>query len=427
MTLLDRTNALPDLWNAPYLCGIGGIGVSGVALLLLDLGMTVTGSDLRRSEITDMLEIRGVKIAYEPSPDRVSKASVLITPTSFPPKHPEILEARKRAIPILTRTQALAQLCTALGGHITLCFGTTARAKLARFAKYLPHTGWCSGAACTDGTPHAKIRNSMFLDLDEREFFEHPELWQAFPHADVVIADWQKNAHNYYSPQCTLNSFLEQAKQRPSPGCTLFPIHDSPDEFVFKYLSHETERDYRFYLNNGMLSLCSQSLLDPILPKGIRYSGTYADAGALAAAVVWFHEHGITPPYKDIRCIGWFNRLHNGQYHDIRMHPVNIRIALETLQSYTPNAPIFAAIKPFASTLFAYSPETWANIFKSANQLYIITPPYEGCTDEDCFQFCSQLMDNHISAQCVTVIQAKELAKDKTNWIWIGAPDLVNA
>ena len=174
-----------------------------------------------------------------------------------------------------------------------------------------------------------------------------------------------------------------------------------------------------------MLSLCSQSLLEPILPKGIRYSGTYVDAGALAVAVVWFHEHGITPPNKDIRCIGWFNRLHNGQYHDIRMHPVNIRIALETLQSYTPNVPIFAAIKPFASTLFAYSPETWANIFKSANQLYIITPPYEGCTDEDCYQFCSQLIDNHISAQCVTLIQAKELAKDKTNWIWIGAPDII--
>ena len=426
MMPFDETNALPDLWNAPYLCGIGGIGVSGVALLLLDLGITFSGSDLRRSEITDMLEIRGVTIAYEPNPDRVSKASVLITPTSFPQKHPEIIEAQKHNIPILTRTQALARLCSALNIRVTLCFGTTARAKLSRFAKFLPNTGWCSGAACTDGSPHARIGRSMFLDLDEREFFDHPELWTSFPNADVIISDWQENALNYYPPQCTLNSFLKQAKQRPTPGSTLFPILENPDEIQFRYISHDTERDYIYKFRNGMLFLSSQSLLDPILPKGIRYSGTYIDASALAAAVVWFYEHEITPPNKDIKCIGWFNRLHNGQYHDIRMHPVNIQIALESLLMKAGNAPIYAAIKPFASTLFAYSAEIWANIFKPVEKLYIITPPYEGCSNEDCDIFCRHLCDSDIDAQCITLEHAKEIAMNERNWIWIGAPDIIH-
>lgn len=418
MMPVDSFGALSDLWKAPYLCGIGGIGVSGVALLLLDLGVAVCGSDLRRSVITEMLEIRGVRIAYEPNPARISAASVLVIPAGFPANHPEVLEARKCRVPVLTRTQALARLCSSLGIRTTLCFGTTSRGKLSRFARFLPKSGWCSGAACQDNTPHARIGRTMFVDLDEREFFDHPELWADFPGADVIVSDWQEPSAGYYRPGATLGAFVAMALERPAPGCTVYPVRTTPHALDFRCRMHGSESDCAFEMHRGML-------FSSILPEGIRCRGTLVDAGATAAACVWFHARQKPLPHKDIQCIGWFERTGKGRYHDIRMHPVNIRIAIETLIEKAGNAPVTVAVKPFASTLFAYSADIWAEVFEPVGQLWIITPPYEGCTEADCLEFCRRLCERHIPAQCVSLARAQDEARHVRHSLWIGAPDIV--
>ncbi len=93
-----------------HFIGIGGIGMSGIAEVLLNLGYVVTGSDLRESEITRRLTDLGGTIAFGHSPDNIGTADVVVTSTAVRPDNPEVLEAQRRLIPVIPRAEMLAEL-----------------------------------------------------------------------------------------------------------------------------------------------------------------------------------------------------------------------------------------------------------------------------------------------------------------------------
>jgi UDP-N-acetylmuramate--alanine ligase len=93
-----------------HFVGIGGIGMSGIAEVLLNLGYRVSGSDVRRSPITDRLETLGGKIFEGHSASNVEGAHVLVTSTAVRPENVEILEAAKSQIPVIPRAEMLAEL-----------------------------------------------------------------------------------------------------------------------------------------------------------------------------------------------------------------------------------------------------------------------------------------------------------------------------
>lgn len=93
-----------------HFVGIGGIGMSGIAEVLSNLGFQVTGSDARRSPVTDRLEKLGVKIAEGHNAANVGDAHVVVRSTAIRDENPEIVEARHRAIPVIPRAEMLAEL-----------------------------------------------------------------------------------------------------------------------------------------------------------------------------------------------------------------------------------------------------------------------------------------------------------------------------
>jgi len=94
-----------------HFVGIGGIGMSGIAELLLNLGYRVTGSDLRRSEITDRLEALGARIAVGHDASHVPPdGHVVVISSAVRPDNPEVLEAHRRKIPVIPRAEMLAEL-----------------------------------------------------------------------------------------------------------------------------------------------------------------------------------------------------------------------------------------------------------------------------------------------------------------------------
>src|SRR5678815_409709 len=76
-----------------HFVGIGGIGMSGIAEVLLNLGYRVSGSDLRRSPITNRLESLGAKIFEGHAAGNVEGAHVLVTSTAVRADNVEVLEA----------------------------------------------------------------------------------------------------------------------------------------------------------------------------------------------------------------------------------------------------------------------------------------------------------------------------------------------
>src|SRR5256886_2552827 len=93
-----------------HFVGIGGIGMSGIAEVLLNLGYRVTGSDVRATAITNRLERCGATIYLRHVAENVKDAHVVVTSTAVRPENPEIQEAERHKIPVIARAEMLAEL-----------------------------------------------------------------------------------------------------------------------------------------------------------------------------------------------------------------------------------------------------------------------------------------------------------------------------
>jgi UDP-N-acetylmuramate--alanine ligase len=93
-----------------HFVGIGGIGMSGIAEVLRNLGYEVTGSDLRESATTERLRRIGVKVQIGHRPENVDSAHVVVISSAVRDDNPEVIEARNRSIPVIPRAEMLAEL-----------------------------------------------------------------------------------------------------------------------------------------------------------------------------------------------------------------------------------------------------------------------------------------------------------------------------
>jgi UDP-N-acetylmuramate--alanine ligase len=93
-----------------HFVGIGGIGMSGIAEVLHNLGYKVTGSDMRHSETTARLRDQGVPVFIGHDADNVDDAHVVVVSSAVPADNPEVVEARAKAIPVIPRAEMLAEL-----------------------------------------------------------------------------------------------------------------------------------------------------------------------------------------------------------------------------------------------------------------------------------------------------------------------------
>jgi UDP-N-acetylmuramate--alanine ligase len=93
-----------------HFVGIGGIGMSGIAELLLNLGYKVSGSDLKASDITQRLQTLGGVIFEGHQADQISGADVVVTSSAVSNDNPEVLAAEQASIPVIPRAEMLAEL-----------------------------------------------------------------------------------------------------------------------------------------------------------------------------------------------------------------------------------------------------------------------------------------------------------------------------
>ena len=90
--------------------GVGGIGMSGIAELLANLGYQVSGSDAKRSDVTARLETLGVRVFAGHEAAHVGAADVVVTSSAISAENPEVAAARARGIPVIPRAEMLAEL-----------------------------------------------------------------------------------------------------------------------------------------------------------------------------------------------------------------------------------------------------------------------------------------------------------------------------
>ena len=162
-----------DIKNSVHFVGIGGIGMSSIAKILIELGVKVTGSDLKSNKIIENLLNQGAKINFPHNQDNIDKkADYIVTSSAIKDNNPEILRARNLNIPIIKRADFLNKILK-LGYGITVAgthgkTSTTAMiANLFEEANLNPTV--INGGIINDYNCNAKIGDGKYIIAESDE------------------------------------------------------------------------------------------------------------------------------------------------------------------------------------------------------------------------------------------------------------------
>src|SRR5215831_19184539 len=112
---------LPRDIGPVHFIGIGGIGMSGIAEVLANLGYSVTGSDVAEGANLKRLRDKGVKVVIGHTPENINGADVVVVSSAIKRDNPELIAARAKRVPVVRRAEMLAELmrlksCVAIAG-----------------------------------------------------------------------------------------------------------------------------------------------------------------------------------------------------------------------------------------------------------------------------------------------------------------------
>ncbi|WP_424966026.1 UDP-N-acetylmuramate--L-alanine ligase [Dinoroseobacter sp. S375] len=171
---MNAATKLPTQLGAIHFTGIGGIGMSGIAEVLLTHGYTVQGSDLKPSKITDRLERLGARIFIGQVAENLEDAEVVVISSAIKPGNPELETARARGLPVVRRAEMLAELMR-LKSNIAIA-GTHGKTTTTTMVATLLDKGGIDPTVINGGIIHAYDSNAragagewMVVEADESD------------------------------------------------------------------------------------------------------------------------------------------------------------------------------------------------------------------------------------------------------------------
>ncbi|WP_017999971.1 UDP-N-acetylmuramate--L-alanine ligase [Paracoccus sp. N5] len=171
---MNAATKLPGELGPIHFIGIGGIGMSGIAEVLMTLGYAVQGSDAKRSKITDRLEKLGATVFEGQRAENIGEAGVVVISTAIKKGNPELEEARRRGLPIVRRAEMLAELMR-LRSNVAVA-GTHGKTTTTTMVATLLDAGGFDPTVINGGVIHAYGSNAragagewMVVEADESD------------------------------------------------------------------------------------------------------------------------------------------------------------------------------------------------------------------------------------------------------------------
>lgn len=165
---------LPGDVGPIHFVGIGGIGMSGIAEVLLDQGYLVQGSDIKSSDITQRLEKLGAQIYLNQAAENLETAEVVVVSSAIKMGNPELVAARSRGLPVVRRAEMLAELMR-LKSNIAVA-GTHGKTTTTTMVSTLLQAGGFDPTVINGGIIHAFDSNAragkgewMVVEADESD------------------------------------------------------------------------------------------------------------------------------------------------------------------------------------------------------------------------------------------------------------------
>lgn len=158
----EKATKLPIEMGAIHFVGIGGIGMSGIAEVLLNHGYQVQGSDLKSSKITQRLETFGAKVFIGQKAENLEGADVVVISSAIKPGNPELDAARSMGLPVVRRAEMLAELMR-LKSNIAVA-GTHGKTTTTTMVATLLDAGGLDPTVINGGIIHAYDSNARMGD-----------------------------------------------------------------------------------------------------------------------------------------------------------------------------------------------------------------------------------------------------------------------
>ncbi len=299
-----------------HFIGIGGIGMSGIAEILLSLGMKVSGSDLRRGPVTDRLAQLGATIYQGHEAGHVAGATVVVTSSAVGSANPEVVEAHARKIPVIQRAEMLAELMrlkygiaiAGMHGKTT----TTSMVASVLTAGGLDPTVVVGGRVDALGS-NARLGTTQYLvaeaDESDRSFLklspilavvtnldrEHMDCYHDMADVERAYLDFMDKVPFYGAVTACIDNPLLKAIL-PRARRRIFTYGESPEaDFRLEFLEAEVGRFARFLVNTAE---------GPLGPFELHVPGRHNVLNATAAVAI-ARQHEV-PADKIAEGLGHF-------------------------------------------------------------------------------------------------------------------------
>ncbi len=208
--------------HSVHFIGIGGIGMSALARFMHLRGKVVTGYDRTRTKLTDALEAEGMEIGFEPDPTRLEGVDLVIYTPAVPAVHAELVEAKRRNMPVMKRAEVLGMISRAY--RSIAIAGTHGKTSTTGLTAYLLRACGVDATAFIGGISQNFNSNFVYGESEwvvvEADEFDRSFL-QLKPDVAVITSMDPDHLDIYGTEASVLSSFRDFANQI-LPGGTLY-------------------------------------------------------------------------------------------------------------------------------------------------------------------------------------------------------------
>lgn len=377
-----------------HFVGIGGIGMSGLAIIMHNLKFKISGSDIQRSQITRSLEKTGVKIAYRHKKENVSGADVVVYSTAVRQDNPELAEARRINIPVIHRSELLAELTRM---KIAVCIsGTHGKTTTTSIVGDVLQKGGLSPTTVvggiTKGKSQARIGKGDYLVCEADE--SDKSFLKLLPSYAVITNIEAEHLDHYKDLDEIKENFVYFASHVPFWGCTFLGVDsvgnlEIRDKIQRRTVTYGLNDNAELRAGNIRKNKVSCSFNVRYLNKSvgrfqINLLGKHNINNTLAAIGIGL-ELGIAIS-KIKKALKEFSGVHRrieymGDVNDVKIfddyghHPTEIAVTLQTIREYFPNRRIISIFQPHRYTRTYYLFNEFAFSFFYAD-IVIVTEIY---------------------------------------------------
>jgi UDP-N-acetylmuramate--alanine ligase len=384
-----------------HFVGIGGIGMSGLAQIMKNMGFKIQGSDQNKNKNTINCSKMGIKIFMGHSKKNVSKSTILVRSTAIKNNNVEIKYAKQNKIPIYSRAEVLADV-VALKKNIIITGShgktttTSLVAKILSDQKLDPTI--INGGVINSLNSNAKLGKGdwAILEADESDgsFLKLPINYSIVTNIDHEHIDFYKNYKNLE------NSFIEFINKTPPTGKSIICIDNNNIKKIFAKIKNKNILTYgenkdanfqitniRYNIDNTVFDLSFKNIereKKKIKNIIVKLLGKHNVLNAAAAFTVCLNlgveQNIIKKSLKNFsgvqrRMTKVFSKNKNDFYDDYAHHPTEIKSMLEGVQNVYSNRKIISVFEPHRYSRVLSLKKEFSKSFIKSN-LVIICPLY---------------------------------------------------